>query len=187
MRVLYLSSSVGLGHVTRDVVLAKQLAQKGASITWVSSGAALTYLKLKGENTTPVSERLLSLGDAFELVLKMGRVSLGPASLYSIYRVMRHNSDELSSLNLEGYDAVIADEFWELLGRKHKHPFFITDFTRLRGRFDPFLSRLIEKANSSLTQSLRNWRTYYVGLRPESDPSFRYFGQIFTENARKNA
>ncbi|WP_449462696.1 glycosyltransferase [Tardisphaera miroshnichenkoae] len=185
MRVLYLSSSVGLGHVTRDLVLAKELTQMGASITWVSSGTALAYLKLKGETIAPVSDRLLSLGDAFELALARGRVDLGPLSLYSIYKTMKHNSAELSSLALQDYDAVIADEFWELLGKKVERAFFITDFTRFRGRFNPFASRLVEWANSSLRQSLRNWRAYYVGLRPESDPSFAYFGQIFTENARK--
>lgn len=185
MHVLYLSSSVGLGHVTRDVVLGKELARRGASITWISSGAALAYLKLRGEKTAPISERLLSLGDAFELALKGGRVSLDPVSLYSIYRTIKHNSAELSSLNLEDYDVVIADEFWELLSRRSERGFFISDFTRFRGRFNPFLSRLIERANSYLMQNLKNWRAYYVGLRPESDPYFRYFGQMFTENARK--
>ncbi len=185
MRVLYFSSSVGLGHVTRDVVLAKELAQMGASVTWVSSGAALAYLKLRGERTAAVSDRLLSLGDAFELALEKGKVSLGPLSLYSIYKTMRHNSAELSSFDLQDYDAVIADEFWELLGRKVERSFFITDFTRFKGRFNPLTSRLVERANSSLAQSLKGWRAYYVGLRPESNPSFAYFGQIFTENARK--
>ena len=76
MRLLYFSSSVGLGHVTRDYRLGLELKRRGHEITWISSGKALQYLKHKGKNINSVSYELKSLGDVFHNFFREERLSL---------------------------------------------------------------------------------------------------------------
>ena len=59
-KILYASSSVGLGHVTRDLHLSKYI--DWGEVTWLSAGQALMYLESRKLDVLPVSHRLMDLG-----------------------------------------------------------------------------------------------------------------------------
>ncbi len=181
MKILYISSSVGLGHVTRDYRLGMELKRRGHSITWITSGVALEYLKSKGESLHPVSGELKSLGDQFEKFFKMGRLAPGAKDLIALYRAVSYNRKKISEIEFDSFDAVISDEGWEILGRSAPKMFFITDFESFSGRFGTVGNYLLNRLNGWYQGSMaRNTANYYVGLVPPASKSFRYFGQLFT-------
>lgn len=185
MKILYISSSVGLGHVTRDYRLALELKNRGHSLTWVSSGIALDYLRSKGESIHPVSSELKSLGDQFEKFFVAGRLAPTVKNLAGLYRAYSHNRKKMSEIKAEDYDAVISDEGWEFLGNPSAKAFFITDFEDFSGRFGTVGNYLVRRLNGWYHGAMAsNAVNYYVGLIPPTSNIFRYFGQIFTHEGK---
>ncbi len=183
VKILYMSSSVGLGHVTRDYRLALELERRGHILTWVSSGVALDYLKSKGESLHPVSSELRSLGDQFEKFFKMGRLAPGIKNLTDLYRVVAYNRKKINEIKLDDYDAVISDEGWETLGNSSSKMLFITDFENFSGRFGTIGNYLVNRLNRWYQGNMaKNMANYYVGLIPPTSKIFKYFGQLFTHN-----
>lgn len=181
MKILYISSSVGLGHVTRDYRLSLEFKNRGCSVTWVSSGIALEYLKSKGETVHYISNELKSMGDSFEKFFKHGQMHPSVKNIIDLYRTLSYNKRKISEINLDEYDAIISDEGWELLGKINAKIFFITDFEEFSGRFGTIGNYLIRKLNSWYHNSLaKNTINYYVGLSSPTQKNFKYFGQIFT-------
>ncbi|MGC8661432.1 MAG: glycosyltransferase [Nitrososphaeria archaeon] len=185
MEILYISSSVGLGHVTRDYRLALELKKRGHRLTWVSSGIALDYLRSKRESIHPVCSELKSLGDQFEKFFVAGRLAPSVKNLAGLYRAYSHNRRKMGEIKAEYYDAVISDEGWEFLGNPNARTFFITDFEDFSGRFGTVGSYLVRRLNGWYHGILaRNAVNYYVGLIPPTSNVFRYFGQIFTHEGK---
>jgi len=181
VKILYISSSVGLGHVTRDYRLAKELKRRGHSVVWVTSGIALEYLKSRGETLHPISSELKSLGDQFEKFFKMGRLAPGARDLIALYRAAAHNRKKMEEIGFDSFDAVISDEGWEILGQSPPKTFFITDFESFSGRFGNIGNYLLNRINQWYQASMSgNAANYYVGLVPPASKSFKYFGQLFT-------
>lgn len=58
-RILYLSSSIGMGHVSKDLAIARELRRlaSDAEILWVAGHPASDVLREAGENVLPESER----------------------------------------------------------------------------------------------------------------------------------
>jgi UDP:flavonoid glycosyltransferase YjiC (YdhE family) len=58
-RILYISGSVGLGHVTRDLAIAAELRRqcRDAEICWIAAPPASTLLEAAGERLLPESAR----------------------------------------------------------------------------------------------------------------------------------
>jgi len=54
-KILYISGSLGLGHITRDLAIAKELRKQNAEmeITWLAAHPANVVLKEAGENLLP--------------------------------------------------------------------------------------------------------------------------------------
>ncbi|MCL4344652.1 MAG: hypothetical protein JRN26_06105 [Nitrososphaerota archaeon] len=183
MQILYISSSVGLGHVTRDYRLGLELKMRGHRLTWVSSGVALDYLRSKGEILHPVSGELESLGDKFEKFFKAGRLAPGVKNLAGLYGAFSHNRKKMKEIKPEDYDAVISDEGWEFLG--NHHTLFITDFEGFSGRFGTVGNYLVKRLNGWYHSAMAgNAVNYYVGLIPPVSKEFRYFGQLFTHEGK---
>ncbi|MEM0097909.1 MAG: hypothetical protein QXY52_06250 [Conexivisphaerales archaeon] len=183
MKILYISSSVGLGHVTRDYRLALELKKRGHSLTWISSGVALDYLKSRGENLHPMSNELKSLGDQFEKFFKAGRLAPSVKNLTGLYRAYSHNRKKMSEIKSEDYDAIISDEGWEFSG--NSKTFFITDFEGFSGKFGSVGNFLIKRLNGWYNSAMaRNAVNYYVGLIRPTSKNFRYFGQLYTHEGK---
>jgi len=58
LRVLFVSGSVGLGHVTRDMAIAAELRRRRADVqvVWLAAGAARDVLREAGEELLPESD-----------------------------------------------------------------------------------------------------------------------------------
>lgn len=58
-RLLYISGSMGLGHVTRDVAIAGEIrrARPGVEIDWIATSPARQYLEERGERVLAISEQ----------------------------------------------------------------------------------------------------------------------------------
>jgi len=136
-RALFVSSPIGLGHVQRDLAIARELRelQPDLAIDWFTVDPATRYLEAEGERVHPITRRLASESRHFERVA-------GEHDLHAFFAL--RTMDELMALNFmtfvdlmeaEHYDLVIGDEAWDVDYQYHENPelkrqpfVFLTDF-----------------------------------------------------------
>jgi len=127
-RILFVSGSFGLGHVTRDLAIARELrtAAPGMEILWMAGEPAKSYLVQAGE-------RLLASGEAYESDTKPAEsaASAGGVNLFRYLmrarRLWARNAKVFAEIvGREHFDAVVADEVYEvgvaLIQRKFEMP-----------------------------------------------------------------
>jgi predicted glycosyltransferase len=114
VRLLFLPSHVGLGHVARDAVIAGILRKlsPGTSIEWCTAEPALGFLGRLGERVANGCVGLESFSRPIE-DLYNGRIR-SLKELASSLSILKRNYEVVSGL-LDGYDLVFADEFWEVV------------------------------------------------------------------------
>jgi len=136
-RALFISSPIGLGHVQRDLAIARELRRLtgGLEIDWLAQHPVTRVLADAGETMHPLSRALASESDHLE-------GSAGEHELHA-FRAFR-DLDEIFLANfmvfLEAvrdgaYDLWIGDEAWEVDYWLHENPelktapfAFLTDF-----------------------------------------------------------
>ena len=136
-RALFLSSPIGLGHVQRDLAIARELRtlQPDLAIDWFTVDPAARYLEREGERLHPATRRLANESRHFERVA-------GEHDLQAFFAL--RTMDEIMSRNFmtfldvvdaEHYDLVIGDEAWDVDYHYHENPelkrqpyVFLTDF-----------------------------------------------------------
>ncbi|MEM1995240.1 MAG: glycosyltransferase [Nitrososphaerales archaeon] len=185
MRILFASSEVGLGHITRDLYLAKRMTW--ARITWLTSGLALRYLEAKGVEIHPASYLREDLGRYVEALFVNGVLKPSYSGLVKLVDAGRRNAETiLSSVNLSEYDVVLADESWDFvasdgIGCKSV---FITDFVRFKPQASLLQYLALPFVNRELAKALRKFDLkIYVGLDPRlKTDDFEFYGQIFTHD-----
>ena len=123
-RALFVSSPIGLGHVRRDLAIARELRARvaGLEIDWLAQEPTRRALEAAGERVHPASDRLLAeigIVDAwggehelwaFEVIRAMDEVL---ANNYLVFRDV---------VRAEPYDLWIGDEAWELDHFLHENP-----------------------------------------------------------------
>ena len=135
IKILWAVSSVGKGHIMRDLAIANQLKiLADVDIDWLASDPAGNFLRHRGCNVLECSSRLAGSGKIYEQVFS------GCAEAFNLIDYTRadtqlHKHDfKVSSTawKEKNYDLIIGDEaFWLLAGfASHKPaPFiFLTDF-----------------------------------------------------------
>jgi pimeloyl-ACP methyl ester carboxylesterase/predicted glycosyltransferase len=136
-RALFISSPIGLGHVQRDVAIARELRklQPDLDIDWFTVDPAARYLAQEGERLHPITARLANESRHFEHVA--GEHDLHAFfALRTMDEIMVNNFMTFSDLmEAEHYDLVIGDESWEVDYYYHENPelkrqpfVFLTDF-----------------------------------------------------------
>jgi len=138
-RALFISSAIGLGHVQRDLAIARETRklQPDLQIDWFTVDPAATYLQREGERLHPITRRLANESRHFEAMTIAGEHDL---QAFFALRTM----DELMARNFmtfvdlmesEAYDIVVGDEAWEVDYHYHENPelkrqpfVFLTDF-----------------------------------------------------------
>jgi len=136
-RALFLSSPIGLGHVQRDVAIARELRKlhPDLAIDWFTVDPAAAYLEREGEHVHPITARLANESRHFEHVA--GEHDLHAFfALRTMDEIMVNNFMTFSDLMDEShYDLVIGDESWEVDYYYHENPelkrqpfVFLTDF-----------------------------------------------------------
>ena len=123
-RALFLSSPIGLGHVRRDLAIARALRARvpGLEIDWLAQEPTLAVLEAAGERVHPMSRHLLGeaahidawRGDhelwVFESIRRMDEIMLAN---YMVFRDLTR---------AERYDLWIGDEAWEVDHHLHENP-----------------------------------------------------------------
>lgn len=136
-RALFVSSAIGLGHVQRDLAIAREMRalQPDLEIDWFTVHPAATYLEREGERVHPITKRLANESRHFESLA--GEHDLQAFfALRTMDEVMARNFLVFSDLmKSEHYDIVIGDEAWEVDYHYHENPelkrqpfVFLTDF-----------------------------------------------------------
>jgi pimeloyl-ACP methyl ester carboxylesterase/predicted glycosyltransferase len=136
-RALFVSSAIGLGHVQRDLAIARELRRErpDLQVDWFTVHPASTYLEREGERVHPICARLANESRHFER-------QAGEHDLQAFFAL--RTMDEVMALNFqlfcellraEHYDLVIGDEAWEVDYHLHEYPelkrqpfVFLTDF-----------------------------------------------------------
>jgi hypothetical protein len=136
-RALFISSAIGLGHVQRDLAIAREMRklQPDLEIDWFTVDPAATYLQREGERLHPITQRLANESRHFEAMA-------GEHDLQAFFAL--RTMDELMARNFltfvdlvesQHYDIVIGDEAWEVDYHYHENPelkrqpfVFLTDF-----------------------------------------------------------
>ena len=136
-RALFVSSPIGLGHVQRDLAIARELRklEPDLEIDWFTVDPAAGYLEREGERVHPITRRLANESRHFEHVA--GEHDLHAFfALRTMDEIMVNNFMTFSDL-VEGehYDLVIGDEAWDVDYYYHENPelkrqpfVFLTDF-----------------------------------------------------------
>ena len=136
-RALFISSPIGLGHVQRDLAIARELrkVEPDLDIDWFTVDPAARYLEREGERVHPITARLANESSHFERVAGEHDLSAFFA-LRSMDEIMIRNFMTFSDLmESEHYDLVIGDEAWDVDYYFHENPelkrqpfVFLTDF-----------------------------------------------------------
>ncbi|AFZ70609.1 hypothetical protein Calag_0869 [Caldisphaera lagunensis DSM 15908] len=187
MKILYASSSVGLGHITRDYHIKKRL---NGEVIWLTAGNALKYIKEKGENFEEVSNKLLSLGDYIEKMIKNCKVRISISNSYQLYKAVKHNSELIKKeINFNDYDLIIADEFWEFMfiNIPKERSVFLTDFTKVTMNNSYIEKLIIPRLNSGLISRINEKFALKINLSLwDKDDNFINLGPVFTDNYLEN-
>lgn len=136
-KALFVSSAIGLGHVQRDLAIARELRmlQPDLEVDWFTVPPASAYLEREGERVHPICARLANESRHFEQ--QAGEHDLQAFfALRTMDEVMARNFLVFAELlREEHYDLVIGDEAWEVDYHLHENPelkrqpfVFLTDF-----------------------------------------------------------
>jgi pimeloyl-ACP methyl ester carboxylesterase/predicted glycosyltransferase len=136
-KALFISSPIGLGHVQRDLAIARELRtlQPDLEIDWFTVDPAARYLEQEGERVHPITQRLANESRHFEHVA--GEHDLHAFfALRTMDEIMVNNFMTFADLmDEEHYDLVIGDESWDVDYYYHENPelkrqpfVFLTDF-----------------------------------------------------------
>ena len=117
IRILYVSGSIGLGHVTRDLAVARELRalEPGIELHWLAAPPASDVLAARGETLVAECARYRCETDQAEAAARGSRLSL-TAYVYRALGCWLHNARVLGDAARHGrYDAVIGNETYEVV------------------------------------------------------------------------
>lgn len=115
-RILFISGSLGLGHIIRDIEIAKELRKKipDLQIDWIAAPPASTKLVETGENLLPESKHYANENIIAESMSKNNQLNLAHY-IYNSQNTWKENVQLYQEItNKTKYDLVIGDETYEL-------------------------------------------------------------------------
>jgi pimeloyl-ACP methyl ester carboxylesterase/predicted glycosyltransferase len=137
VRVLWISSPIGLGHVKRDVTIANEIRKTRPDmiIEWLAINPVKDFLEKIGEKVHPLSNYLRDESSHFE---SHGMdFSLNVTEAYwAMDKILNNNFMVFSdAVQNSHYDLVVGDESWDVVKYLHYNPslkttpfVFLTDF-----------------------------------------------------------
>lgn len=123
-RILYISGSLGLGHIVRDLAIARQLRKQNPEVElfWLAAHPATVLLKDAGEDLLPEAEKYADDNIPAESAAKgFGMNVLKYA--YKARRVWANNVEIFKQvIGREQFDVVICDETYEISVALEENP-----------------------------------------------------------------
>jgi len=116
-KILYISGSLGLGHITRDLAIAKELRKRvpGLELSWLAAHPASVLLKDEGENLLPEAEFYADDNKAAEKAARPGfRLNLLAYLSNAIGEWKQNVKIFKQVMTRESFDVVVADEAYEI-------------------------------------------------------------------------
>jgi len=116
-KILYISGSIGLGHISKDLAIAQKLRMinPGLEIVWLASHPANVVLKKKGEYLHPSSEHFSSYSALAERAAKGSHLNLVNYVLSSIKGWGRNVKILKQIIKKEHFDLIIGNETYEII------------------------------------------------------------------------
>ena len=117
IRVLYASGSIGLGHVTRDLAVARKLRalEPSVELHWLAGPPASDVLRNGGEILVPECADYRCETDQAEAAAHSGRLSL-TKYVYRALGCWIHNARVLGAAAKRGkFDVIIGNETYEIV------------------------------------------------------------------------
>jgi UDP:flavonoid glycosyltransferase YjiC (YdhE family) len=116
-KVLFISGSFGLGHVTRDLAIAKEMRRMcpEVEISWLAGSPACEVLAAVGEKLVPELEKYGGDSELADSAAHHGHLSL-TAYVFRAMLTWFHNA-HISQIAASrgGYDVIVGDETYEIL------------------------------------------------------------------------
>ena len=183
-KILFLSSHVGLGHVTRDYrisIALSSLANTNLKIDWCTAEPAYTYLHIKREKILDICHKLSSMSVMMEEYMDK-KMIYRPLMLRKYLHALGRNYDVLrKGIDWDEYDLIVADEFWEIVLKGDEEilskTIFITDIIFKNYESNPFESlasyilnkfyinvypKFMERFYIGLPWDIPNQKTYFL-------------------------
>jgi spore coat polysaccharide biosynthesis predicted glycosyltransferase SpsG len=116
-RFLFFSGSMGLGHVTRDVVIADEIRElrSDVEIDWIATSPAREYLAERGERVLSVSDTWGDPTGQAEIIAVAGRgLNLSKWAMGLRKGWAKTGQLSLDLMKSGGYDFAIGDETYDL-------------------------------------------------------------------------
>jgi UDP-N-acetylglucosamine:LPS N-acetylglucosamine transferase len=123
-KILFISGSIGLGHVTRDIALANELRKQtpGIEISWIASEPASNLLADGGEKMLPEAEEWANENVIAENTAQGFKFNLMKATM-NVRSSWAHNAAVfVKTTNQRSYDLVIGDETYEIMVALKRKP-----------------------------------------------------------------
>jgi len=115
-KVLYVSGSLGLGHVTRDLAIAAEMRRMcpEVDIVWIAGSPASEVLEASGERLVPEQVKYRGETDLAEAVAHDGRLSL-TAYVYRALTAWFLNARLIGKVASQGkFDVIVGNETYEI-------------------------------------------------------------------------
>jgi len=197
-RVLYVSGSLGLGHVTRDLAIAAEMRRMcpEVEIRWIAGSPAREVLADWGETLVPDHVRYRGETDLAEAVARDGRLSL-TEYVYKALSAWINNARVIGSVaSRSQFDVIVGNETYEIpvthfLGMRVLPPIpfvMMYDFWGIKGtsgngleRHGAWMINLIWSREWRVTARGRNAAIFFGEIEDIAD---RPFGALLPNRRR---
>jgi len=124
LNVLYISGSLGLGHITRDIAIARNLRKHlpETDIDWLASNPATIMLEEAGEKLVPEAGQYGNENISAEEAAEGSNLNLLKYLLKSRGERKQNVELFLKIIGSKNYDLVIGDETYEISLAVREHP-----------------------------------------------------------------
>ena len=116
-KILYISGSIGLGHVSNDYAIAQKIRElhPDISISWIATDPADGYLKAKGEPLHEKSGEFTSYSSSAEKAAGGPQLNLIKYVLFSLIGWVRNVLVFRKIIRNERFDLIVGNETYEIL------------------------------------------------------------------------
>jgi predicted glycosyltransferase len=123
-KLLFISGSLGLGHVGRDLEIAKKLRKSNpdVQISWLADSPATNVLKQAGEKLLPEAELITHGNKLLENAAKNHRANLTRWVMNMRKDWSKNATIVIELIQRENFDLVIGDETYDLIIKLFQDP-----------------------------------------------------------------